>query len=70
MASYDVDVDNITHDELLKLTGEITRKSKGELDKILGEAVKAGKGEVLMETWKQDVEDRVHFQRDQRKNCE
>ena len=65
---YDVNVDDLTHHELLTLTSQINYKSRSELENLLYEAERAGKGDVLKETWKQDVEDRIAFQRDQRKN--
>ena len=45
----------------------IHHKSPSELDSILAEADKVGKGDILREKWKQDVEDRISFDRDQRK---
>ena len=65
---YDVNVDDLTHHELLTSTSQINYKSRSELENLLYEAERAGKGDVLKETWKQDVEDRIAFQRDQRKN--
>ena len=65
---YDVNVDDLTYHELLTLTSQINYKSRSELENLLYEAERAGKGDVLKETWKQDVEDRIAFQRDQRKN--
>ena len=65
---YDVNVDDLTHEELLTLTSQINYKSRSELQNLLYEAERAGKGDVLKETWKQDVENRIVFQIYQRKN--
>lgn len=65
---YDVDVDDATNDELLTLTSQICSKSKSELQRLLAEAEKLGKDGVLKETWKQDVEERMTFQKDQKRN--
>ena len=66
---YDVNVDDLTHHELLTLTSQINYKSRSELENLLYEAERPGKGDVLKkETWRQDVEDRIAFQRDQRNN--
>ena len=70
LTAYDVNLDDITHDELLTLTSQIHHKSRSDLEAILDEAERAGKGDVLRETWKQDVEDRAAFQKDQNKNGE
>ncbi len=61
--SQHVDVDGITHDELLTLTSQIHHKTRAELEGLLLEADRAGKGEVLRQAWKQDVEDRAAFQK-------
>ena len=62
-----MDVNDLTHEELLTLTSQINQKSKAELQIILDEAERAGKRDILKETWKQDVEDRILFQRDQKR---
>ena len=58
----------MTHDELLTLTSQIHHKSRAALKGLLLEADRAGKGAVLREAWKQDVEDRAAFQKDQKSN--
>jgi len=63
-----VNVDDATNKELLTLTSEICHKSKGELEKLLAEAEKSGKDKILKETWKQDVEERMMFKKDQTRN--
>lgn len=68
LTAYDVDIDGITHDELLTLTSQIHHKSKVALEGLLLEADRAGKGDVLRGAWKQDVEDRAAFQKDQKSN--
>jgi len=68
LTGYDVNVNEATHEDLIKLTSEIYHKSKGELHKLLSEAEKHGKEELLKETWRQDVEERLSFQKDQKKN--
>lgn len=70
LTAYDVDIDGITHDELLTLTSQIHHKSKAALEGLglLLEADRAGKGDVLRGAWKQDVEGRAAFQKDQKSN--
>lgn len=63
-----MDIDNIIHDELLMLTSQIQHKSREELESLLLEADRVGKGDVLREAWKQDVENRAAFQKDQKSN--
>ena len=65
---YDVNVGEASNEELLGVVAHIHRKSRSELEAILTEADKVGKGDILREKWKQDVEDRISFDRDQRKN--
>jgi hypothetical protein len=65
---YDMNVGEASNEELLTVVEHIHHKSRSELDAILAEADKAGKGDILREKWKQDVEDRISFDRDQRKN--
>ena len=65
---YDVSVAESTHDELLQIVSQIQHRSKQELETVLAEADKAGKGDLLRMKWKQDVEERVAFERDQQTN--
>ena len=65
---YDVNVDDATNEELLTLTSQICCKFKFELQTLLAEAEKSGKDSLLKETWKQDVEERLAFNKDQKKN--
>ena len=65
---YDVNVGEASNEELLDVVAHIHRKSRSELEAVLAEADKVGKGDILREKWKQDVEDRISFDRDQRKN--
>ena len=44
------------------------KHSKDELEALLSEADAAGKGKILRQTWKQDVEDRIKYNKDQHKN--
>lgn len=67
LTAYEVDIDSITH-ELLTLTSQIHRMSRAEVEDLLFEADRAGKGDVLRAAWKQDVEDRATFQKDQKSN--
>lgn len=50
------------------VVSHIHQKSKAELTSLLDEADRVGKGHILREKWKQDVEKRVSFDKDQRKN--
>ena len=69
MKAYDVNVDDITNEELLALTSQISSKSQSELEKLLAEvAEKSGKDSILRDLWKQDVEERKAFQKDQKRN--
>ena len=44
---YDVNIDDLTHEELLTLTSQINYKSSSELENLLYEAERVGKGDVL-----------------------
>ena len=68
MKEYDVNVDDVTNDELLVLTSQNSPKSHSELDKLFAEAAKSGKDSILRDKWKQDVEERKAFQKDQKRN--
>ena len=65
---WNMSVSEVTHDELITLVSKIQNQTHSELEKLLREADDAGHGETLRQTWKQDVEDRLAFERDQRKN--
>ena len=65
---YDVNVDDATNEELLTLTSQISHKSRGKLEKLLAEAEKSGKDGILKKTWKQNVEERIAFKKDQTRN--
>ena len=54
--------------ELLKLVSSIPDIGKDELEKVLQEADKKGRGDRLRNIWKLDVEERLKFQKDQKKN--
>lgn len=45
--SYDINVEDATHGELLSLVSSIHHKSQGELEKLLQEADAAGHGAIL-----------------------
>ena len=64
---YDINVGNATHDELVELVGQIRLK---ELEELLADADRAGKVDILRKKWRQDVEERIDFDRDQKKNGE
>ena len=66
--SFDVDVGDATHDELMALVSKIQHQSCSEVEKLLQGADREGQGENLRRTWRQDIEDRLAFQKDQRKN--
>ncbi len=65
---YDINVGEATHDELLAGVSHIQQKSKKELEALLLEADSVGKGDILRQKWKQDVEERMAFQKDQQHN--
>ena len=65
---WSVNVNDVTQDELLTLVTKIQHQAHPELEKLLREAENAGHGESLRQAWKQDVEDRVVFEEDQRRN--
>ena len=67
---WNVNVGEVTQDELLALVSKIQHQTRPELEKLLREADNAGQGETLRQAWKQDVEDRVAFEQDQRRNGE
>ena len=53
---------------VLSLVSAISDIGKDELQNVLREADKKGRGEVLRNIWKLDVEERMKFQKDQKKN--
>lgn len=57
-----------THCELIELVSKIQRTSKEQLQTVMAEADAVGKGDMLREAWKQDVEERIAFDKDQRRN--
>ena len=61
---YDINVGTATQNELIELVAHISRTSKSELQKVLAEADRVGKGR------KQDVDERIAFDRDQKRNGE
>lgn len=65
---YDINVGTATQNELIELVAHISRTSNIELQKVLAEADRAGKGDVLRMKWKQDVDERIAFDRDQKRN--
>ena len=65
---YDTNVGDASNEELLAVVSQIHHKSRSELDALLAEADKVGKGDILRDKWKQDVEDRILFNRDQQRN--
>ena len=65
---YDVDMNDVTNDELLTIMSTIQDKSKDDLEALLAEATACGKGDLLRAAWKQDVLDRKAFKRDQTQN--
>ena len=65
---FNMNVGEATHSELVALVSKIQQQSHSELEKLLSEADRAGQGETLRQKWKQDVEDRLAFQKDQSRN--
>ena len=62
------DIDSATSDELLRLSSEISSRSPDKLQKLFDEATKSSSEQILLQSWKQDIEDRMNFDKDQRKN--
>ena len=67
VSNLDVELKDETDESLLEATAYIHKQAKGELEKLLAEADGMGKGDILRQTWKQDVEERIQFQGDQRR---
>ena len=65
---YDVNVVESSNNELIDVVAQVHRKSQSDLRILLDEADKVGKGDILREKWKQDVEDRILFNKDQQRN--
>ena len=65
---YDVTMHDDQNSELLKLVSSISDIGKDELEKVLEDADAKGKGEVLRNIWKLDVEERLKYHKDQKKN--
>ncbi len=65
---YDVTLHDDQSNELLTVVSSISDIGKDELEKVLGEADQKGRGDVIRKIWKLDVEDRLKFQKDQKRN--
>ena len=65
---YDVTLHDDQNSELLKLVSSISDIGKDELEKVLVEADAKGKGELLRNVWKLDVEERLKYHKDQKRN--
>lgn len=86
LEKLDVEVEEMSGDDILAVVAEIEKTSKVQLEELLKEAditgnnrlcsfsrlnvSFVGKGDILREKWKQDVTDRLDFIKDQKKNCE
>ena len=66
----DVSVGEATHDHLLQVVSHIEHTSKHELEVVFAKADKAVKGGLLRMKRRQDVKERVAFERDQQTNGE
>ena len=62
---YDITLHN---GELLQIVSSISDVGRNELERILKEADEKGKGDLLRKVWKLDVEDRMKYFKDQKKN--
>ena len=65
---YEVTLHDDQNSELLKVVSSISDIGKDELEKVLEEADAKGKGEILRKIWKLDVEERLKYHEDQKKN--
>lgn len=65
---YDITLHDDQNSELLKLVSSISDIGKEELEKVLKEADANGKGDLLRKVWKLDVEERLQYHKDQKKN--
>ena len=63
---YDVSLNDDQHSEMFDLVSSISDIGKEELEKVMSEA--DAKGEVLRNIWKMDVEERLQYFKDQKKN--
>lgn len=70
LQQYDVNVNEATNEELLTIVSTIQQHTKKELEQMLSEADQAGKGDTLRAVWRQDVMERLSFDRDQQRNGE
>ncbi|XP_064388810.1 uncharacterized protein LOC135336868 [Halichondria panicea] len=68
LEKLDVEVEEMSSDDILAIVAEIEKTSKVKLEELLKEADVTGKGDILREKWKQDVTDRLDFIKDQKKN--
>ena len=50
------------------MVSSISDIGKEELEKVLKEADANGKGDLLRKVWKLDVEERLQYHKDQKKN--
>ena len=66
----DVNLNEATNEELLGLVSRIEKHSRHDLEQILQEADKAGKGDILKAMWRQDVQEQLCYEKDQKLNGE
>lgn len=55
-------------ESLLNVTSHIQNHSRAQLEELLAGADGMGKDDILRQTWRQDVEERIQFKKDQEKN--
>lgn len=65
---YYVTLNDDQHSELFNLVSSISDLGKNELEKVMSEADAKGKGELLRNVWKLDVEERLQYYKDQKRN--
>lgn len=64
--SDDYNLNDKQHNELLQIVKEIQRKGSESIKELIKKGQQA-QGNMLEEAWKQDVMDRIEFEKDQRK---
>ena len=65
---YDITLHDDQNGELLRMVSCISDVGRNELERILKEADEKGKGDLLRKVWKLDVEERMKYFKDQKKN--
>lgn len=69
LTRFDCEVSDKQHDELLKLVKSVNDKDSKVIQELINEGERQlGENNLLKESWKQDVTERLSFEEDQRRS--